>query len=236
PEGASARKTLGLEWVPLPNEAPTIDPAIPLVWQAHQGQTIEMNLLPYATDDKNDPSELKWFVQAGTLENATVAGAGTQNLVFTPDPASFIGDDQITLIVKDLDGAEASVDVILRWTELPNIAPTINPPIPDFRTGINQQLVVDLSRYGHDADDNDGSLRWYVQFVDPSAPNPFVTGQGTQRLTFRPVVDFEGTISVRLVVRDPRGAEASQVVQLTWENFNTYMPILMRPFPQKPTD
>ncbi len=236
PEGASARKTLGLEWVPLPNEAPTIDPAIPLVWQAHQGQTIEMNLLPYATDDKNDPSELKWFVQAGTLENATVAGAGTQNLVFTPDPASFIGDDQITLIVKDLDGAEATVDVILRWTELPNIAPTINPPIPDFRTGINQQLVVDLSRYGHDADDNDGSLRWYVQFTDPEAPNPFVTGQGTQRLTFRPVVDFEGTISVRLVVRDPRGAEASQVVHLTWENFNTYMPILMRPFPQKPTN
>lgn len=236
PEGASAAHRVFLTWELYPNQAPTINPTIPLVWEAHKGQTIEMRLLTYATDDRDDASELSWFVDPETLDNATVSGSGTQNLIFTPDPADFLGSDEITLSVQDLDGARSSVDVTLRWTPEPNIAPYINPPIPDFVTGINQKLRVDLRPYGHDQDDNDQGLRWYVRFVDPDAPNPFVTGQGRQILTFTPVLDFEGTIQVELVVRDPKGAEASQVVNLTWQKYNTYMPLIMRPYAQKPTN
>lgn len=237
PTGDSGRHTLLLTWEPLPNEAPTIDPAMPQVWEAHKGQAIELDLLAYATDDRDEPSELSWSVDPETLDHATVSGTGTQKLVFTPDPADFIGDDEITLIVQDRDGKESTIDVILRWTPEPNIAPHINPQIPDYVTGMNQRLVVDLSPYGHDRDDNDAGLRWYVQFVDPEAPNLFVAGQGTQKLTFKPVVaDFEGTIQVRFVVRDPKGAEASQVVNLTWQKYNVYMPLIMRPFQEKPTN
>lgn len=236
PEGDFGRHTVLLTWEPRPNEPPSILPTIPEVWEAHKGQTIEMDLLTYATDDHDEPSELEWFVDPETIENATVAGTGTQRLTFTPDPADFLGDDDITLVVRDRKGSESTVDVTLRWTPEPNIAPTINPPIPDFTAGINQQLVVDLRPYGHDQDHNEKGLRWYVQFVDPDAPNPFVSGQGRQILTFTPVVDFEGTIKARLVVRDPEGAEASQVVNLTWRRYNVYMPLVIRPFKQKPTD
>ncbi|MFQ5855585.1 MAG: hypothetical protein ACE5LU_08090 [Anaerolineae bacterium] len=236
PEGAAGRHTLLLTWEQLPNQVPTIGSTIPLVWEAHKGQNIEMDLLTYATDDRDEPSELSWCVDFDTMDNATVSGCGTQKLIFTPDPAGFLGDDEITLVVQDRDGAVNTVDVILRWTPLPNIVPTINPPIPDFATGINQQLVVDLRRYGHDQDDNDEGLRWYVKFVDPGAPNPFVSGQGTQKLTFTPVLNFEGTIEALFVVRDPKGAEASQLVNLTWQKFNVYMSLILRPFQEKPTN
>lgn len=238
PHGAVGRHTVFLRWELRPNGPPEISPTIPLVWEAHKGQTIEMGLLDYATDDRDKPEDLQWFVnhdeeQDQTLDNATVSGEGTQTLVFTPDPATFIGDDVITLIVQDTDGVGSKVDVTLRWTPLPNIAPFINPPLPDFRTGINQQLVVDLRGYGHDQDDNDGGLRWFVQ-VDPDAPVT-IAGQGRQILTFTPIdVGFEGTIQAEFFVRDPKGAEDSQVVNLTWENFNTYMPLVMVPFKQKP--
>jgi hypothetical protein len=236
PHGAFGRYTVLLTWEQLPNQVPTIDPTMPSVWEAHKGQTIEMDLLTYATDDRDEQAELSWTVDFDTLDHATVTGAGTQTLVFTPDPAGFLGDDPITLVVQDRDGAQNTVDVILRWTPEPNIAPTINPPLPDFSTGINQKLVVDLRPYGHDQDDNDEGLRWYVQFVDPEGPTPFVSGQGTQKLTFSPVVDFEGTVEALFVVRDPKGAEASQLVNLTWQKYMIYMPLLMRPFPQKPTN
>ncbi|MFQ5594205.1 MAG: Ig-like domain-containing protein [Anaerolineae bacterium] len=236
PGGAAGRHTLLLTWEPLPNQPPAIASTIPEVWEAHKGQTIEMDLLTYATDDRDEPSELSWTVDFDKLDNATVVGAGTQKLIFTPDPAGFLGDDDITLVVQDRDGRESTVDVILRWTPEPNIAPTINPPIPDFSTGINQQLVVDLSAYGHDQDDNENGLRWYVQFVDPEAPNPFITGQGTQKLTFTPVLNYEGTIEALFVVRDPKGAEASQLVNLIWQQYKVYIPLQLRPFPQKPAN
>lgn len=236
PHGASGRHTLLLMWERQPNQPPTIASTIPEVWEAHKGQTIEMDLLTYASDDRDEPSELSWTVDFDTLDNATVVGAGTQKLIFTPDPAGFLGDDPITLVVQDRDGRESTVGVILRWTPEPNIAPTINPPLPGFSTGINQQLVVDLRPYGHDQDDNEKGLRWYVQFVDPAAPNPFVSGQGTQKLKFTPVLNFEGTIEALFVVRDPKGAEASQLVNLIWQQYKIYMPLQLRPFSQKPTN
>ncbi len=236
PGGAVGRHTVLLTWELLPNQGPALDPTMPLVWEAHKGQAIVMELLTYATDDRDEPSELDWSVDPETVDNATWAGEGdpTQKLIFTPDPASFIGEDEIKLLVQDRDAATSEINVILRWTPEPNIAPQINPPLPDFSTGINRQLVVDLSPYGHDQDDNDAGLRWYVQFVDPEAPNPFVSGQGTQRLKFTPLVDFEGTVETRFVVRDPKGAEAEQVVSLRWQQYKTYMPLLLRPFAQKP--
>lgn len=237
PEGASAQHRVFLTWEPFPNEAPTIVPSIPLLWEAHKGQTIEMDLGDYATDDNDNPEELQWFVDPETLDHATVSGTGTSVLYFTPDPADFLGNDEITLQVKDRDGATATVEgITLRWTPEPNIAPYINPPIPDFTAGINQTLRVDLRSYGHDQDDNNLGLRWYVRFVDPTAPNPAVSGEGTQFLTFEPVPGFKGTVEAEFFVRDPNGAEASQVVRLTWREYYTYMPLIMRPFQQKPTN
>lgn len=237
PEDAFAEHRVFLTWEPFPNEAPTIVPSIPLLWEAHKGQTIEMDLGDYATDDNDNPEELQWFVDPETLENATVSGTGTNVLYFTPDPADFLGNDEITLQVKDRDGATATVEgITLRWTPEPNIAPFINPPIPDFIVGINQSLRVDLRSYGHDQDDNNLGLRWYVRFVDPTAENPAVSGEGTQFLTFEPVPDFKGTIEVEFFVRDPNGAEASQVVRLTWREYYTYMPLMLRSFQQKPTN
>ena len=236
PHGAFDQHTLLLTWDRGPNQPPVIKSTIPEVWEAHKGQTIVMDLLTYAEDDRDEPSELSWCVDFSTLEGVTYEGCGTQTLTFTVGDPEFIGDIPITLVVQDRDGEESTWDVILRWTPEPNIAPTINPPLPDFSTGINQQLVVDLSTYGHDQDDNEKGLRWYVQFVDPAAPTPFVSGQGTQKLKFTPVLNFEGTVEALFVVRDPKGAEASQLVNLTWQQYKVYIPLQLRPFPQKPTN
>jgi hypothetical protein len=231
PGGASARQRVFLEWKRLPNEAPTISDDLPEVWEKHVGETIVLELLSYAEDDRDEPWELSWYVD--DLDHATVDGVGTQTLSFTPDPADFEGDDPITLIVQDRDGAESTRAVILRWTPLPNIAPQINPQIPDQVAGVNQPIVLDLRGYATDADDNPGSLRWYVEYLSDER-HSVVTGQGTQILTFTPAAGFVGSEQVRLVVRDPKGAEDSQVVTLTWKEYRVYMPLILRPVPTKP--
>lgn len=234
PEGAEARQRVFLTWDPLPNQAPTIRDDLPTVWEAHKGETIVMELLTYAQDDRDEPAELSWYVVPETLDHATVEGTGTQTLRFTPDPADFLGDDEISLYVRDRDGRDSDPrNVILRWTPLPNIPPQINPPIPDQVAGINQPIVLDLRGYATDGDDNPGSLRWYAEYLADER-HSVVTGQGTRILTFTPAAGFEGSEQVRLVVRDPKGAEDSQVVTLTWKAYRLYMPLILKPVPTKP--
>ena len=233
PEGASTHQRVFLEWVRGENHPPTISEDLPPVWERHKGETIEMDLLSYASDDWDDPSQLDWSADLPAPVHATVTKVDAHTLRFTPDPADFIGDYEVTLVVRDRDGAESRRNVILRWTPLPNIAPRINPRIPDQEAGINQPIVLDLRGYAIDADDNPSSLRWYAEYLADER-HSVVTGQGTRILTFTPAAGFEGSEQVRLVVRDPKGAEDSQVVTLTWKAYRLYVPLILKPVPTKP--
>ena len=222
PHGAEATQTLLLTWTPAPNWPPTISPTVPDQVASMNG-SITIDLEPYG-HDTDDPSDtLKWY--ATDMDFCTVSGAGGRVLSFIP-VEGYVGDDEVTLHVRDTGGLEATQKITLTWTPPVNQPPTISPPVPDRSAEMGNSIVLDLTNYGHDVDDPDSSLVWYATGLD----NCTYTGDGTRELTFYPKSpDFMGDDIVTLHVRDPHGDEATQDVKLTWTErtaFQIFVPIV----------
>lgn len=54
----------------------------------------------------------------------------------------------------------------------------------------------------------------------------FVGAQGTRTLCVRPRQGYEGCVTGRFVVKDPRNASDSHLVDTCWRTIKTYMPFV----------
>ena len=76
-----------------------------------------MDLTPYENDREDSGTALKWYVEGA--DKCTVLGQGSANdvLLFQPNPGA-TGYDEITLILRDSEGAEDTQQLTLGWFDL----------------------------------------------------------------------------------------------------------------------
>ena len=112
------RKYAWEAWWMTDNWAPSIDPHVPDRVSPTLGSTIEVDLTPYENDREDSGTALKWYVEGAN--HCTVYGEGSSNdvLQFEPNPSSYSGYDEITLILRDSKGAEDRQQMTLGWFDL----------------------------------------------------------------------------------------------------------------------
>lgn len=100
------------------NRPPWIEPHVPDRYSPTIGGTIMMDLTPYENDRDDIPIDLKWEVDGA--QHCTVEGEGSANdvLFFHPSPSNYTGYDEITLILRDSEGAEDTQQLTLGWFDL----------------------------------------------------------------------------------------------------------------------
>jgi hypothetical protein len=105
-------------WWMTSNRRPWIDPQVPDRYSPNLGDTIVVDLTPYENDREESGIGLKWYV-AGA-DHCFVYGQGSSNdvLSFQPKSGSYTGYDEITLILRDSEGAEDSQPLTLGWFDL----------------------------------------------------------------------------------------------------------------------
>jgi len=116
--------------------------------------------------------------------------------------------------VIDLDGGISE-----NWTDVVNITILNNGPeigsIPDFSIEEDNVLVVDLTDYGTDAEDDPEELMWTVTLYN-NRRIVNITGNGTTELSFTPRENFTGTANVRLLLEDRDNANETTWITLNW--------------------
>ncbi len=105
-------------WWMTSNRRPWIDPHVPDRY-GQIGSIIEVDFTRYENDREQSGPDLDWHV-VGT-DNCTVVGEGNANdvLYFYPNPSNYSGYDEITLILRDSEGAEDSQQLTLGWFDMP---------------------------------------------------------------------------------------------------------------------
>jgi hypothetical protein len=105
-------------WWMTSNRPPWIAPQVPDRYSLNIGDWILIDLTPYENDREESGIDLKWYVEGA--DHCTVYGEGSANdvLQFEPDPASYEGYDEITLVLRDSEGAEDRQDITLGWFDL----------------------------------------------------------------------------------------------------------------------
>ena len=78
-------------------------------------QAIVLDLTAHENDVEDQGTDLDWTVSG--LDHAGASGAGSDDdvLTFTPD-ADYAGDDIISLILSDSEGAQTSQQITLSWS------------------------------------------------------------------------------------------------------------------------
>jgi hypothetical protein len=112
------RKYAWEAWWMTSNRRPWIDPQVPDRYSPQVGALIEMDLTPYENDREESGPALKWYVDGEN--NCTVLAEGSANdvLYFYPKPSNYSGYDEITLILRDSEGAQDSQQVTLGWFDM----------------------------------------------------------------------------------------------------------------------
>jgi hypothetical protein len=105
-------------WWMTSNRRPWIDPQVPDRYSPNLGETIIVDLTPYENDREESGTGLKWYVEGA--DHCIVYGQGSSNdvLSFQPSPAGYTGYDEITLILRDSEGAEDTQELTLGWFDL----------------------------------------------------------------------------------------------------------------------
>jgi hypothetical protein len=104
-------------WWMTSNRPPWIESHVPDRYSPTIGGTIMMDLTPYENDREDSGTALKWYVEGA--DKCTVLGQGSANdvLLFQPNPGA-TGYDEITLILRDSEGAEDTQQLTLGWFDL----------------------------------------------------------------------------------------------------------------------
>ena len=105
-------------WWMTSNRRPWIAPHVSDRYSPTIGGWITVDLTPYENDREESGTGLKWYVEGA--DHCTVYGQGSSNdvLQFQPNPAGYSGYDDITLILRDSEGAEDRQDIRLGWFDL----------------------------------------------------------------------------------------------------------------------
>ena len=105
-------------WWMTSNRRPWIDPHVPDRYSPTIGGLIMVDLTPYENDREESGTGLKWYVEGN--DHCAVYGAGSANdvLQFQPIPAGYVGYDDVTLVLRDSEGAEDRQNIRLGWFDL----------------------------------------------------------------------------------------------------------------------
>ena len=112
------RKYAWEAWWMTSNRPPWIEPHVPDRYSPTIGGVIEVDLTPYENDREDSGTALKWYVEGA--DYCTIDGQGSSNdvLLFSPSPSNYTGYDNITLVLRDSEAAEARQQLTLGWFDL----------------------------------------------------------------------------------------------------------------------
>jgi len=112
------RKYAWEAWWMTSNRPPWIDPHVPDRYSPNIGDWIVVDLTPYENDREDSGTGLKWYVEGA--DHCIVHGQGSSNdvLSFQPSPTGYTGYDEITLVLRDSEGAEDRQELTLGWFDL----------------------------------------------------------------------------------------------------------------------
>ena len=208
PEGAKASKTAHYE-VRSINDPPVISSNAP------KGETIRENgvfrtidLSNLATDPDHKTAQLKWTVSGNKFLKVNMRKDNTVQIA-VPDP-QWNGKETVTFTVTDPEGASANHKMHFEVTRV-NDAPVIAKKIPDQKIKEKQLFKqIKLDEYVKDPDNKPSELKWTV------------TGNKLLKAEISPSRVLTVTApdknfwcapeSMVLIVKDPDGAETSQMV------------------------
>lgn len=226
--GASRVADLVLIWSRSPNHRPEIV-GLPPVFQQDAGVAIEIDFTDYGKDMEDAPKDLRWDVEASG-EHVSVQRRTDTTLLFSPEPAGYLGSETVTVVVTDGDGGRsAPAEVRLLWTPPTNQQPLLLKEIGDRTAFIGEPLTLDLEGFATDPDGNDAALIWFPNKATVDCCQISLIEK--QKIIFFPLPGW-GVQSdeVELVVQDPQGAEARETILLTWDLFKIFVPFVANNF------
>jgi hypothetical protein len=224
--GSSRVADLVLIWSRSPNHRPQIM-GLPPLFQQDVGVSIEIDFTQYGQDLEDASRDLRWDVEA-LGEHVSVQRRTDTTLLFSPEPANYLGAEFVTVVVTDKDGGQSDpAEIQLLWTPPTNQQPLLLKEIGDRKAFLGRPLTLDLAGYATDPDGNDAALIWFPNKATVDCCQ--VSLAGKQKLIFFPLPGW-GTQSdeVELVVQDPQGAETRTTVLLTWDLFRLFMPFVAK--------
>ncbi|MFQ5854915.1 MAG: Ig-like domain-containing protein, partial [Anaerolineae bacterium] len=226
--GSSRVADLVLIWSRSPNHRPEII-GLPPVFQQDVGVSIEIDFAAYGHDAEDPPKDLRWDVEA-LGEHVSVQRRTDTVLLFSPEPAGYLGSESVTVVVTDRDGGRSDLaEIRLLWTLPTNQAPILLKEIGDRKAFLGRPLRLDLEGFAMDPDGNDAALIWFPNKATVDCCQ--VSLLGKQELIFFPLPGWgTQTDEVELVVQDPQGAEVRTTVVLTWDLFRLFLPFITKGF------
>ena len=208
PEGAKASKTAHYE-VRSIHDAPVITASAP------KGETISENgvfrtidLSNLATDPDHKTAQLKWTVSGNKFLKVNMRKDNTVQIA-VPDP-QWNGKETVTFTVTDPEGASANHKMLFEVTRV-NDAPVIAKKIPDQKIKEKELFKqIKLDEYVKDPDNKPSELKWTVtgnkQLKAEISPSRVLTVSAPDKNFWC------APESMVLIVKDPDGAETSQMV------------------------
>ncbi|MFA5772809.1 MAG: kelch repeat-containing protein [Thermoplasmata archaeon] len=224
----TATQVVRLAWSSV-NDPPFISPSVPNPYiikegtvgiKVTDGHNLSIALTPYENDHwgESNHSNLTWtVVRYDTLIISSISGENSTDDTITLTPrGEWGGNTNITLRLRDGDGAYIDVEVNLTF----NDAPMINGTVPDAASEEDNPIVLDLNNYEYNVqtETEDNDLRWYVSAWNSTAIKYIVGQNGTNdTLVFYPQENWYGRTTVTITLRKvSSGLTAWQDVQLTW--------------------
>jgi len=169
--------------------------------------------LAYSYDYENESEPGTWTPgYAGNVYYDD--SSGYLVIEFIPGKDAKLGLIFLRARVVDTDGGKS-----FNWTDVVNITVLNNvpefDPLPWFTTEEDNVLVVNLTDYGSDAENDPSELRWSVSAYN-SRVITNITGNGTTELRFIPMENFTGVTIISLLLEDLDGANVSTSTTLEW--------------------
>jgi hypothetical protein len=228
-DGCEASQNLVLFWTDRLNHPPVIDfEKLQREYIAAINTKITVDLTGVASDQEDPPHTLDWFVTNLDDLDAQVNKMTLQIFDFEPD-VGFIGSNRVEIEVQDSGGARATADITLTWrSQLEgNLPPRIlRQKLLGKTAGIDAEICYELTDKAVDPDDSQYALRWFIKDFDDTLM--FVGAQGTRNICMRPRTGYEGCVTSRFVVTDPRDASDSHLIDTCWRTVKSYLPFAVQ--------
>ena len=225
-DGCSRAQYIALYWSDEKNTPPVIDfDKLKREYQAPVNQTINVDLTGVARDKEDPPQRLEWFVTNHELVSAQEKKLTPQSFDFVPYDG-FVGSSSVNLEVQDSGGARASAQITLTWKSAleGNLPPEIiRTQLKGLSGAMNGEVCYDLTDKARDPDDSKYALRWFITEFDDTSM--FVGPQGRRELCMRARADFEGCVTGRFVVKDPKDASDDMLVSTCWKKVEIFLPV-----------
>lgn len=228
-DGCSRAQYIALYWSDEKNTPPVIDfDKLKREYQAPVNQTIYVDLTGVARDKEDPPQRLEWFVTNHELVSAQEKKLTAQSFDFVPYDG-FVGSSSVNLEVQDSGGARASAQITLTWKSAleGNLPPEIiRTQLKGLSGAMNGEVCYDLTDMARDPDDSKYALRWFITEFDDTSM--FVGPQGRRELCMRARADFEGCVTGRFVVKDPKDASDDMLVSTCWKKVEIFLPVTVQ--------